>query len=57
VTLNEAQTRALNLGAVNFLLHESLDGAGTVALQTDPQGKTYGSALSRMELETGRSAV
>jgi hypothetical protein len=42
-----------NLCALNFLLHESLDGGGTVALQADPQGKTYGSALLRMEVETG----
>ena len=40
-----------NLCALNFLLHESLDGGGTVALQADPQGKTYGSALLRMEVE------
>jgi hypothetical protein len=40
-----------NLLALNFLLHESLDGGGTVALQADPQGKTYGSALLRMEVE------
>ncbi len=40
-----------NLCALNFLLYESLDGGGTVALQADPQGKTYGSALLRMEIE------
>jgi len=40
-----------NLHALNFLLHDSLDGGGTVALQADPQGKTYGSALLRMEVE------
>jgi hypothetical protein len=40
-----------NLGALNFLLHESLDGGGTVALKTDPQGKTYSTALLRMEIE------
>jgi len=40
-----------NLGALNFLLHDSLDGGGTVSLQADPQGKTYGSALLRMEVE------
>jgi hypothetical protein len=40
-----------NLGALNFLLHESLDGGGTVALKADPQGKTYSSALLRMEIE------
>lgn len=40
-----------NLGALNFLLHESLGGGGTLALQTDAQGKTYASAMLRMELE------
>lgn len=40
-----------NLAALNFLLHESLDGGGTLALKADPQGKTYSSALLRMEVE------
>ena len=40
-----------NLGALNFLLHESLDGGGTLALKDDPQGKTYSSALLRMEID------
>ena len=40
-----------NLGALNFLLHESLDGGGTLALKADPQGKTYSSALLRMEID------
>ena len=40
-----------NLGALNFLLHESLGGGGTLALQTDAQGKTYAAAMLRMELD------
>jgi len=40
-----------NLGALNFLLHESLDGGGTMSLKSDPQGKTYSAALLRMEIE------
>ncbi|MFY9610900.1 MAG: hypothetical protein WAU45_20105 [Blastocatellia bacterium] len=40
-----------NLGALNFLLHESLDGGGTISLKTDAQGKTYSSALLRMEID------
>ena len=40
-----------NLDAMNFLLHEALDGGGTVALKADPQGKTYSSALLRMEID------
>ncbi len=40
-----------NLEALNFLLYDSLDGGGTLSLQADPQGKTYSSALLRMEIE------
>jgi hypothetical protein len=40
-----------NLEALNFLLHQALDGGGTVALKADPQGKTYSSALLRMEID------
>ncbi len=40
-----------NLGALNFLLHEALGGGGTVSLMTDAQGKTFSSAMLRMEVE------
>jgi hypothetical protein len=40
-----------NLGALNFLLHHSLGGGGTLSLKTDAQGKTLSSALLRMEIE------
>jgi hypothetical protein len=40
-----------NLHALNFLLHESLDGGGTVSLRIDAQGKTYSAALLRMEID------
>ncbi len=40
-----------NLGALNFLLHQSLDGGGTLSLKADAQGKTYSSALLRMEID------
>jgi len=39
-----------NLGALNFLLHESLGGGGTLSLMTDAQGKTFSTALLRMEV-------
>jgi hypothetical protein len=39
-----------NLGALNFLLHEALDGGGTISLKTDAQGKVYSTALLRMEV-------
>ena len=40
-----------NLGALNFLLHESLGGGGTLSLMTDAQGKTFSTAPLRMEIE------
>jgi hypothetical protein len=40
-----------NLGALNFLLHEALGGGGTVSLRIDAQGKTFGAALLRMEID------
>src|ERR1051326_646450 len=40
-----------NLGALNFLLHGALGGGGTVSLRTDAQGKTFGAALLRLEIE------
>jgi len=40
-----------NLAALNFLLHESLGGGGTLSLMTDAQGKTFSTAMLRMEIE------
>jgi hypothetical protein len=40
-----------NLNALNFLLHEALGGGGTVSLMTDAQGKTFSTAMLRMEIE------
>ncbi len=40
-----------NLGALNFLLHESLGGGGTLSLMTDAQGKTFSTALLRMYID------
>ncbi len=37
-----------NLNALNFLLHGSLGGGGTLSLMTDAQGKTFSTALLRM---------
>jgi hypothetical protein len=39
-----------NLHALNFLLHDALDGGGTLSLKTDAQGKVYSTALLRMEV-------
>jgi len=40
-----------NLHALNFLLHNSLGGGGTVSLKTDAQGKTLSTALLRLEID------
>ena len=40
-----------NLQALNFVLRRALDGGGLVSLRLDTQGKTYGYALLRMEVE------
>lgn len=40
-----------NLGALNFLLHESLGGGGTLSLMTDAQGKTFSTGLLRMTID------
>jgi hypothetical protein len=39
-----------NLNALNFLLHDALDGGGTISLKTDAQGKVYSTALLRMTI-------
>jgi len=46
-----------NIGALNFLLHESLGGGGTLSLMTDAQGKTFSTALLRMEIEVSEQEV
>ena len=40
-----------NLHALNFLLHGSLGGGGTLSLMTDAQGKTMSTALLRMFID------
>ncbi len=40
-----------NIRALNFLLHNTLGGGGTVSLKHDAQGKTLAAALLRMEIE------
>lgn len=40
-----------NLYALNFLLHNSLGGGGTVSLKNDAQGKTLSSAMLRMTID------
>jgi hypothetical protein len=40
-----------NIGALNFVLHQSLGGGGTVSLKLDAQGKTHASLLLKMDIE------
>jgi hypothetical protein len=37
--------------ALNFLLHNTLGGGGTVSLKHDAQGKTLAAALLRLEID------
>jgi len=46
-----------NLFALNFLLHESLGGGGTVSLMLDAQGKTFAAFLLQMEIEAPEEIV
>ncbi len=40
-----------NIGALNFILNESLGGGGTVSLKLDAQGKTHASQVLRMDVD------
>jgi len=52
ICLGEVERYELpNIRALNFLLHNTLGGGGTVSLKHDAQGKTLASALLRMEIE------
>jgi hypothetical protein len=46
-----------NLMALNFLLHQSLGGGGTVSLRLDAQGKTLSHALLAMEVKGPKALV
>src|SRR5437762_9223678 len=46
-----------SLWALNFLLHESRGGGGTLSLMTDAQGKTFSTALLRMEIDISDDEV
>ena len=46
-----------NLWALNFLLHESLGGGGTVSLRLDAQGKTLSHALLAMEVRVPQALI
>ncbi|PKD42673.1 hypothetical protein [Rhodohalobacter barkolensis] len=46
-----------NIGALNFILNESLGGGGTVSLKLDAQGKTHASTLLRMDIEAPQELI
>jgi hypothetical protein len=46
-----------NLNALNFLLHESLGGGGTLSLLLDAQGKTYAQYLLAAEVEVDEALL
>jgi hypothetical protein len=41
-----------NINALNFVLHNTLGGGGSVSLKLDAQEKTLASALLKIEIET-----
>jgi len=52
ICLGEVERYELpNLKALNFILHNTLGGGGTVSLKLDAQGKTLAAALLRMEID------
>jgi len=40
-----------NIGALNFLLNDSLGGGGSVSLKLDAQGKTHAAQVLRLDIE------
>ena len=46
-----------NLAALNFVLHEALDGGGTMSLMNDAQGKVLSTALLRLDVEVPRAVA
>ena len=46
-----------NLNALNFILNDSLEGGGSDTLINDAQGKTFGQALSMMEVDIPNNLI
>lgn len=46
-----------NIGALNFILHDSLGGGGTVSLKLDAQGKTHASQVLRMDIDVPQNLL
>jgi len=46
-----------NLAALNFVMHEALDGGGTVSLRVDAQGKTMSALMLTLEIDVRESEL
>lgn len=46
-----------NVRALNFVLHQALDGGAARSLRSDPLGKSYGSLILRMEIEVDEAEL
>ncbi|HEX4578721.1 MAG TPA: hypothetical protein VH498_01840 [Candidatus Dormibacteraeota bacterium] len=46
-----------NVRALNFVLHEALDGGAARSLRSDPLGKSFGSLLLRMRVRLSDEEV
>ena len=44
-----------NIYALNFILHDSLEGGGSESIQNDAQGKTHGQILLAMDVDIPRN--
>jgi hypothetical protein len=52
ICLGEVERYELpNIWALNFVLHNTLGGGGTVSLKLDAQGKTIATTMLTMEIE------
>ncbi|MBJ7608516.1 MAG: hypothetical protein JF887_03665 [Candidatus Dormibacteraeota bacterium] len=50
ITGDVERFEAANVKALNFVLHEALDGGAARSLRSDPLGKSFGSLLLRMRI-------
>ena len=46
-----------NVRALNFVLHQALDGGAARSLRSDPLGKSFGSLLLRLEIDVDDSLL
>jgi hypothetical protein len=46
-----------NVRALNFVLHQALDGGAARSLRSDPLGKSYGSLILRLEIELSQAEL